>query len=75
MDINKYVTLAIGIALIAIIVGVMGPIVAANLLPTTGDVPLLDNAATINTLIQLLMLFVPIVALLAIVKGAMGKSQ
>ena len=75
MDINKYVSLAIGIAIIAIIVGVMGPIVAANLLPTTGDVPLLDNAATINTLIQLLMLFVPIVALLAIVKGAMGKSQ
>ena len=75
MDINKYVTLAIGIALIAIIVGVMGPIVAANLLPTSGDVPLLANAGTINTLIQLLMLFVPIVALLAIVKGAMGKSQ
>ena len=75
MDINKDVSLAIGIAIIAIIVGVMGPIVAANLLPTTGDVPLLDNAATINTLIQLLMLFVPIVALLAIVKGAMGKSQ
>ena len=76
MDINKYVSLAIGIAIIAIIVGVMGPIVAANLLPTTGDdVPLLDNAGTINTLLQLLMLFVPIVALLAIVKGAMGKSQ
>ena len=75
MDINKYVTLAIGIALIAIIVGVMGPIVAANLLPTTGDDPVLANAGTINTLIQLLMLFVPIVALLAIVKGAMGKSQ
>ena len=74
MDINKYVTLAIGIALIAIIVGVMGPIVAANLLPTTGDDPVLANASTINTLIQLLMLFVPIVALLAIVKGAMGKS-
>ena len=73
MDINKYVTLAIGIALIAIIVGVMGPIVAANLLPTTGTT--LENADTINTLIQLLMLFVPIVALLAIVKGAMGKSQ
>ena len=75
MDINKYVTLAIGIALIAIIVGVMGPIVAANLLPTSGDDPVLANATTINTLIQLLMLFVPIVALLAIVKGAMGKSQ
>ena len=73
MDINKYVTLAIGIALIAIIVGVMGPIVASNLLPTTGTT--LANADTINTLIQLLMLFVPIVALLAIVKGAMGKSQ
>ena len=77
MDINKYVTLAIGIALIAIIVGVMGPIVAANLLPTTATetIPVLANAGTINTLIQLLMLFVPIVALLAIVKGAMGKSQ
>ena len=74
MDINKYVTLAIGIALIAIIVGVMGPIVAANLLPESGD-SVLANASTINTLIQLLMLFVPIVALLAIVKGAMGKSQ
>ena len=73
MDINKYVTLAIGIALIAIIVGVMGPIVAANLLPESGTT--LANAETINTLIQLLMLFVPIVALLAIVKGAMGKSQ
>ena len=76
MDINKYVSLAIGIAVIAIIVGVMGPIVAANLLPTTSEtVPVLANAATINTILQLLMLFVPIVALLAIVKGAMGKSE
>ena len=77
MDITKYVTLAIGIALIAIIVGVMGPIVAQNLLPTeTGEgvTAVLANAATINTLIQLLMLFVPIVALLAIVKGAMSKN-
>ena len=77
MDITKYVTLAIGIALIAIIVGVMGPIVAQNLLPTeTGEgvTAVLANAATINTLIQLLMLFVPIVALLAIVKGAMTKN-
>lgn len=75
MDINKYVSLAIGIAVIAIVVGVMGPIVAANLLPTSGEgVPILDNASTINTILQLLMLFVPIVALLAIVKGAIGKS-
>ena len=74
MDINKYVSLAIGIAVIAIIIGVMGPIVAANLLPTTGDV-VLANADTINTIIQLLVLFVPIIALLAIVRGAMGKSE
>ena len=74
MDINKYVSLAIGIAIIAIIVGVMGPIVAQNLLPTSGE-GTLANAATINTILQLLMLFVPIVALLAIVKGAMGKSN
>lgn len=73
MDINKYVTLAIGIALVGIIVGVMGPILADNLLATTGDV-VLENAATINTLLQLLMLFVPIVALLAIVRGAMGRE-
>ena len=74
MDINKYVSLAIGIASIAIIVGVMGPIVAQNLLPTSGE-GTLANADTINTILQLLMLFVPIVALLAIVKGAMGKSN
>lgn len=75
MDINKYVSLAIGIAVIAIVVGVMGPIVAANLLPTSGEgIPILENAATINTILQLLMLFVPIVALLAIVRGAIGKS-
>lgn len=73
MDINKYVSLAIGIAVIAIIIGVMGPIVAENLLPTTGDV-VLANADTINTIIQLLILFVPIIALLAIVRGAMGKA-
>ena len=73
MDINKYVTLAIGIALVGIIVGVMGPILATNLLATTGD-NVLENAATINTLLQLLMLFVPIVALLAIVRGAMGRE-
>lgn len=73
MDINKYVTLAIGIALVGIIVGVMGPILADNLLATTGDT-VLENAATINTLLQLLMLFVPIVALLAIVRGAMGRE-
>lgn len=73
MDINKYVTLAIGIALVGIIVGVMGPILADNLLATTGD-SVLENAATINTLLQLLMLFVPIVALLAIVRGAMGRE-
>ena len=73
MDINKYVTLAIGIALVGIIVGVMGPILADNLLVTTGDT-VLENAATINTLLQLLMLFVPIVALLAIVRGAMGRE-
>lgn len=73
MDINKYVTLAIGIALVGIIVGVMGPILADNLLATTGD-NVLENAATINTLLQLLMLFVPIVALLAIVRGAMGRE-
>lgn len=73
MDINKYVSLAIGIAIIAIIVGVMGPIVAQNLLPTTGD-NVLANADTINTILQLLLLFVPIVALLAIVKGAMSKN-
>lgn len=73
MDISKYVSLAIGIAIIAIIVGVMGPIVAANLLATTGDV-VLENASTINTLLQLLMLFVPIIVLLAIVKGAMSKN-
>ena len=73
MDINKYVTLAIGIALVGIIVGVMGPILADNLLATTGD-SVLETAATINTLLQLLMLFVPIVALLAIVRGAMGRD-
>lgn len=73
MDINKYVSLAIGIAVIAIIIGVMGPIVADNLLPTTGDT-VLANADTINTIIQLLILFVPIIALLAIVRGAMGKA-
>lgn len=73
MDISKYVSLAIGIAIIAIIVGVMGPIVAANLLATTGD-SVLENASTINTLLQLLMLFVPIIVLLAIVKGAMSKN-
>lgn len=73
MDINKYVSLAIGIAIIAIIVGVMGPIVAQNLLPTSGD-NVLANADTINTILQLLLLFVPIVALLAIVKGAMSKN-
>ena len=73
MDISKYVSLAIGIAIIAIIVGVMGPIVAANLLATTGDT-VLENASTINTLLQLLMLFVPIIVLLAIVKGAMSKN-
>jgi len=73
VDINKYVTLAIGIALVGIIVGVMGPILADNLLATTGDV-VLENAGTINTLLQLLMLFVPIVALLAIVRGAMGRE-
>lgn len=74
MDINKYVSLAIGIAVIAIIIGVMGPIVASNLLPTTGEV-VLENASTINTIIQLLILFVPIIALLAIVRGAMGRSN
>lgn len=75
MDINKYVNLAIGIAVIAIVVGVMGPVVAANLLPTSGEgIAILDNAGTINTILQLLMLFVPIVALLAIVKGAMSKN-
>lgn len=73
MDVGKYVSLAIGIAIIAVIIGVMGPIVAENLLATTGD-NVLANAATINTLLQLLMLFVPIVVLLAIVKGAMSKS-
>lgn len=73
MDINKYVSLAIGIAVIAIIIGVMGPIVASNLLPTTGD-SVLANADTINTIIQLLILFVPIIALLAIVRGAMNKE-
>lgn len=73
MDISKYVSLAIGIAIIAIIVGVMGPIVAANLLATSGDT-VLENASTINTLLQLLMLFVPIIVLLAIVKGAMSKN-
>lgn len=75
MDINKYVSLAIGIAVIAIVVGVMGPVVATNLLPTSGEgIAILDNAGTINTILQLLMLFVPIVALLAIVKGAMSKN-
>lgn len=73
MDVGKYVSLAIGIAIIAVIIGVMGPIVAENLLATTGD-NVLANAATINTLLQLLMLFVPIVVLLAIVKGAMSKA-
>lgn len=73
MDINKYVSLAIGIAVIAIIIGVMGPIVAANLLPTTGE-STLANADTINTILQLLILFVPIIALLAIVRGAMSKE-
>ncbi len=73
MDINKYVSLAIGIAVIAIVIGVMGPIVAQNLLPTTGDV-VLANADTINTILQLLILFVPIIALLAIVRGAMTKQ-
>lgn len=73
MDINKYVSLAIGIAVIAIVIGVMGPIVAQNLLPTTGDV-VLANADTINTILQLLILFVPIIALLAIVRGAMSKQ-
>lgn len=73
MDINKYVSLAIGIAVVAIVIGVMGPIVAQNLLPTTGDV-VLANAATINTILQLLILFVPIIALLAIVRGAMSKE-
>ena len=51
----------------------MGPIVAQNLLPTTGDV-VLANADTINTILQLLILFVPIIALLAIVRGAMTKQ-
>lgn len=73
MDVGKYVSLAIGIAIIAVIIGVMGPIVAENLLATTGD-NVLANASTINTLLQLLMLFVPIVVLLAIVKSAMSKS-
>lgn len=73
MDINKYVSLAIGISVIAIVVGVMGPVVAQSLLPTTGD-NVLANADTINTILQLLMLFVPIVALLAIVKGAMSRE-
>ena len=73
MDINKYVSLAIGIAVVAIVIGVMGPIVAQNLLPTTGDV-VLANAATIITILQLLILFVPIIALLAIVRGAMSKQ-
>ena len=73
MDVGKYVSLAIGIAIIAVIIGVMGPIVAENLLATTGD-NVLANAATINTLLQLLMLFVPIVVLLAIVKDAMSKA-
>lgn len=73
MDINKYVSLAIGIAVVAIVIGVMGPIVAQNLLPTTGDV-VLANADTINTILQLLILFVPIIALLAIVRGAMSKQ-
>lgn len=73
MDINKYVSLAIGIAVVAIVIGVMGPIVAQNLLPTTGDV-VLANAATINTILQLLILFVPIIALLAIVRGAMNRE-
>lgn len=73
MDVGKYVSLAIGIAIIAVIIGVMSPIVAENLLATTGD-NVLANASTINTLIQLLMLFVPIVVLLAIVKGAMTKN-
>lgn len=73
MDINKYVSLAIGIAVIAIIIGVMGPIVADNLLATTGD-NVLANADTINTILQLLILFVPIIALLAIVRGAMSKE-
>lgn len=72
MDINKYVSLAIGIAVIAIVIGVMGPVVAQNLLPTGEGA--LANADTINTILQLLMLFVPIVALLAIVKGAMSKN-
>ena len=73
MDINKYVSLAIGIAVVAIVIGVMGPIVAQNLLPTTGDV-VLANADTINTILQLLILFVPIIALLAIVRGAMSRE-
>lgn len=72
MDINKYVSLAIGIAVIAIVIGVMGPVVAQNLLPTGEGA--LANADTINTILQLLMLFVPIIALLAIVRGAIGKS-
>ena len=73
MDINKYVSLAMGIAVVAIVIGVMGPIVAQNLLPTTGDV-VLANADTINTILQLLILFVPIIALLAIVRGAMSNQ-
>lgn len=51
----------------------MGPIVADNLLATTGD-NVLANADTINTILQLLILFVPIIALLAIVRGAMSKE-
>lgn len=77
VDITKYVSLTIGVAVIAIIIGVMGPIIADNLLPTATSssvTAVLSNAGTINTLIQLCVLFVPIILVLVLVRGAMSKS-
>lgn len=73
MDIMKYVVLTVGVGVIALMIGIFGPLIANNLLATTGDTAL-TNAAMINTLIQLAFLFVPISVILFMVRKAMGGN-
>lgn len=78
MDIMKFVLLTVGVGVVALMIGIMGPIVASNLLPTatgTGVTAVLSNASTVNTITQLAFLFVPISLILYMVKKAMGKSE
>ena len=74
MNVGSFTTAIVSIVVAVIVICVVAvPIIVDNLLPTTGE-GAIDNAGTINTIMQILPVFLIIAVLIAVI-SLFAKSK